>query len=517
MSSVTDPQPDPMADEIVAYLDGELPPTDCRRVENRLAADDEYRQQMHELDRAWEALDALPAPTVDDAFARTTIELACVAAEADFTEHTSVAKAAKRRRTQRRIAVGVAAIAFGFLTAWGLIPNRNTSLLANLPAIQQQSVLPYVEDVEFLRRLNATVPLEQLIKDKPAFKHNLDDLKSANSPSLDARREWVQSLQPEQKAELADGAKAFADLQPSSEEPQRMRKVMENIRAAADGAKLQETLVAYGQWLSRHTAGQQEEIREELQGATPEKQAKIIQKHVESESMQSLRHLSDDDAEKLRQVIIRLVKANTPEFMEQARQGRKGVRMNLEAPFAHQRATMAVLFDLLKGAKQEDTVKQLVAALSPEEQAHWEKLERSPRAFAKRGQLWVWIQDAMKLRADPQKLEEFFADESKLNKDERQKLLDEPRDRMQTDLERLYYRSELGIENPGQFFGDFGDPGHWSGRGMGPPPSGRDRLRPFGPRHERPPDGPPIDRRPDHLRQPPPPDQPPPDKKQEAI
>src|SRR2546421_727285 len=58
MSSIT-PQPEPpAADEIVAYLDGELPPQDCRRVESRLASDEGYRQQLHELDRAWEALDS---------------------------------------------------------------------------------------------------------------------------------------------------------------------------------------------------------------------------------------------------------------------------------------------------------------------------------------------------------------------------------------------------------------------------------------------------------------------------
>src|SRR3954469_14988563 len=109
MSSIA-PQPDPQAaDEIVAYLDGELPPQDCRRVENRLATDEGYRQDLHELDRAWEALDALPAPTVDDGFAQTTIELACVAAEADLSEHSAATKAANRHRIWRWIAAGVAA------------------------------------------------------------------------------------------------------------------------------------------------------------------------------------------------------------------------------------------------------------------------------------------------------------------------------------------------------------------------------------------------------------------------
>ena len=89
MSSVANPQSDPPNnDELVAYLDGELPPEECRVVEERLATDEEYRQQLRDLDQAWEALNALPAATVDDGFARTTIELACVQAEEDLTQQT---------------------------------------------------------------------------------------------------------------------------------------------------------------------------------------------------------------------------------------------------------------------------------------------------------------------------------------------------------------------------------------------------------------------------------------------
>src|SRR6185369_12825375 len=121
MSSIADPQPDPAADEIVAYLDGELPPQDCRRVESRLATDEEYRQELNDLDRAWEALDALPASTVDDGFARTTIELACVASEADFTDRTAAAKVANRNRMWRWIAAGVAAGLFGFIVGRALV------------------------------------------------------------------------------------------------------------------------------------------------------------------------------------------------------------------------------------------------------------------------------------------------------------------------------------------------------------------------------------------------------------
>src|SRR5262245_38388515 len=169
MSSVSDPQPDPTTDEIVAYLDGELPPPDCRRVESRLATDENYRQELNELDRAWEALDSLPSPTVDDAFARTTIELACVAAEADISEHAATAKLARRNRVWRWAAAGVAAGVFGFLVGSALIPHHNQALLADLPSIHQLNVLPDVENVEFLRLLSATVKPTQLVKDSAIY------------------------------------------------------------------------------------------------------------------------------------------------------------------------------------------------------------------------------------------------------------------------------------------------------------------------------------------------------------
>ena len=90
----------------------------------------------------------------------------------------------------------VAASVFGFLAGRALIPHRNGELLADLPAIQQQNVLPYVEDVEFLRLLSAAIPPEQFIKDAQTVDRNLKDLESANSPSLETRREWVESLPP---------------------------------------------------------------------------------------------------------------------------------------------------------------------------------------------------------------------------------------------------------------------------------------------------------------------------------
>src|ERR671922_129363 len=98
--SSSEPEFDSQAgDELVAYLDGELPPDECRGVEERLATDADYRQQLRDLDQAWEALDALPATNVDDQFARTTIEMVTVAAQRDIDQRTAQVTVARRSRT----------------------------------------------------------------------------------------------------------------------------------------------------------------------------------------------------------------------------------------------------------------------------------------------------------------------------------------------------------------------------------------------------------------------------------
>ena len=81
----------------MAYLDGELSAEECRRVEQRLANDADYRRRLTELEQAWSALEALPPTKVDDDFARTTIEMVDRAAEGDWAE--SATQAVGRRQT----------------------------------------------------------------------------------------------------------------------------------------------------------------------------------------------------------------------------------------------------------------------------------------------------------------------------------------------------------------------------------------------------------------------------------
>jgi anti-sigma-K factor RskA len=507
MSSVVDPQPDPAADEIVAYLDGELAPNDCRRVENRLATDEEYRQQLHDLDRAWEALDALPSPTVDDGFARTTIELACVAAQDDLSAHTAAAQKTKRLRLRRWMVAGAAAVLVGFLAGRALVPNRNEKLLNDLPAIEQLSVLPYVEDVEFLRKLVAIVPPEQLIKDEQSFDRNLKDLEHANNPSLESRREWIQSLPPEQKAELADHQRAFDDLT-LPDEQERMRELMAEIQQAPDAPALNRMLIAYGNWLSRHPAAQQEQLREKLQDLSSNDQADVVRNEIQGEQKRSWRHLSAEENKALRDEIFRIADENEAAFMQKIAKRPWGARMQNLTQDPVTRA-LAILW-FLDDKTYNQAIDRLIKTLSPETRAHWKNLPPAQGGFRK-PLLAEWVREAMHPKLDPADLEKFFAS-GELSHARQQELLDKPRSEMEAELKREYLDLELGIDK--NRFREFGMPRNLQGL---PGPLGPERPFGQGARREQRPDGGPNDQRPPN-RQRRPSDRPPQQSgKQESI
>ncbi|MBL9123382.1 MAG: hypothetical protein JNG90_07095, partial [Planctomycetaceae bacterium] len=145
-------EPTELDDELVAYLDGELEPADCRRIEELLARDDRARSRLRALERTWDALDELPRTTLDESFTRSTVEMIAVKAErdADQLEENLV-----RRRGRWLLGIGGAAAAalVGFALVRFSWPDPNRRLLEDLPVLEHLDEYSQVQDIDFLRQL----------------------------------------------------------------------------------------------------------------------------------------------------------------------------------------------------------------------------------------------------------------------------------------------------------------------------------------------------------------------------
>jgi hypothetical protein len=471
MSSITEPHSEqPAADELVAYLDGELGPEECRRVEERLAADAQYRQQLRELDLAWEALDVLPARKADDDFARTTMELVTVAAQGDASSFTAAAAEIQRRRKLCFAAAAIAGVLLGFGLARWTLPNQNRELLVDLPVIRHVDTLRQIESADFLRRLGTVVPAEQLMNDEAAIESEWKVMAATSGP-LETRRQWVENLSEEEKVVLAAQASRFKSLERIPGEQDRIRELERDVRAG--GEDIQRTFLAYEQWLSRLTAGRQEELRQNLLDLPVQDQVELVGDLVERQREQSWQPLSTEDAEKLRRVLLAIAAERQTELDAERRR-----RDGNDRPRRGEGGALTLLArELLRNNDDNNRLRRrVVNELSPEARNHLDSLS----GWRRNAQLWRWIVDSLQKKVDSDQLERFFAE--KLNNTQREQLLSLPPKEMQTQLERLYYATELGYGDAAQWWSEMRE-------SMGPNRPGPDR-REFRP------DGPPLERRP---------------------
>jgi anti-sigma factor RsiW len=469
--------PAPVPEELVAYLDGELSPDDCRQVEERLAADADYRQQLRDLDQAWEALDSLPSTAVDDDFARTTIEMVALSAQHERSQRASDVAATNRRQRLAWALGGGAVVTASFLVGRWLLPSADARLLVDLPVIRQVDLLTQIKDADFLRRLTKEGLPDQLATDAAAVEQEVAQIGAASDPSFTARREWIASLTPDRKADLAAQQDRFEEL-PDGERRQ-LQDLEHEIAAADDVVKLQRTMSAYGQWLTRQSSSVQSRLRNL---AIDDERIRDIRDIMQREDRLATQKLSPEDAKKLHAVILAIYDERREEFREAMRRFSnndrpRGLEGNRDAM-----ALVAVTWALRNQDPDDRTQRRIVEQLSPAAQDQLKRFARSDDERRARYQLWQWMREAMRPKREADNIERFFASEL-LTNEQRVRLLSLPRDEMDAELERMFLGAQLGGQRGAEWFGDFDRPGPPPGDGpFRGPPGGQ-----FGPP---PPDGP---------------------------
>lgn len=256
---------DPVLEQLVAYLDGELTPAESRAVEERLAVDAPYRRQLQQLQQSWDALDALPRTEVDEDFTRTTVEMVALRA-ADERDELLQAAGRQRLWTWAAIAAGaLLAVGLGFALVNSVASKANDRLLHDLPVIEQVDVYRQVESLAFLRQLDRSGLFEEepaevelggaAVGAAPAA---LAPLAAAARGDEAALRERVAALSAPEKEVLRQKRERFERL--PAEEQQRLRSLDAELAAAADRDRLRRVMFRYHDWLQTLASGQRADL-----------------------------------------------------------------------------------------------------------------------------------------------------------------------------------------------------------------------------------------------------------------
>ncbi|MEK6257293.1 MAG: hypothetical protein AABP62_01620 [Planctomycetota bacterium] len=142
-------------DDLVAYLDGELPDGQAQAIDQVLAQSEVARHEVEALARTWEMLDALPTPRASDEFVeRTMTTLRVGEVPYNITEQPWFAYVRKGSVLAVWFAVlGLSGwLGFQITTRW--VPNEQEQILEDLPLLQKFDAYQEVQNFDFLEQLN---------------------------------------------------------------------------------------------------------------------------------------------------------------------------------------------------------------------------------------------------------------------------------------------------------------------------------------------------------------------------
>jgi anti-sigma factor RsiW len=161
------PSHDTAESELVAYLDGELTDAQTEAVERRLSSDAEFRQRLHQLQRAWDLLDSLPRVEATEAFTQSTLEMVAVRAEADAAEGSRLTRAKRWLAISASGLGATAAVMAGFVFGRSLWPSPDEPLVRDMPVVERVDEYLLAENVEFLRMLQREGVFTEETRDAP--------------------------------------------------------------------------------------------------------------------------------------------------------------------------------------------------------------------------------------------------------------------------------------------------------------------------------------------------------------
>jgi len=489
----TDPQ---QLERIIAYLDGELSAEESAQVEQRLATDEEFRQDLQGAERAWAALDELSMAKVNEEFSRTTMEMVVDTARQDVEAKTLALPLQRRRHGLQPALLAATAMLLGMVVFRVASPAPQRRLLADLPVIQHIDLYRQFQSVTFLtdlqERLSQQRRPEGRLPVTPAEQEQLQAMQAEFHllTASNQRSSWLASLPPNKQLTLRAKYNRFQDLSPQRQE--ELRALHAEIEAASEREQLLQTLFRYQLWLSNLSQSEQYGLRE-LPSA--ERARQVAERMQQAASEQLFRLTADQLAHlqaSLQPQILKTLRKSKQAFATERSEWAKREQKRFREMSEDEQRMRAIHF-AMKGApeKMHQLSDLIVAALPAQVQGAFENLPPWEKAALFRG----WMRQARAEKKSnrqngkrkpgeiaEEELADFFVDE--LEPMVKERLLALPRDKMKQQLQRLYRGGPMPEADHHE------PPPEWGGP---PLPSGPEGRRRGGRRdeHWRPPPGPP--------------------------
>lgn len=311
--SIDDGSPGDLDEQLVAYLDGELDDNQRAAIEERLMEDPACKLRMRSLQQTFDMLDELPRTTVNNDFARTTVEMIAVHASQEL-------EIVQQRRPWKFTAATVGllfstAITFlvGIVIVRGYQREQQRELLEGLAVAEHLRAYSQVKsdaDLKFFASL-AELPSWQ---DHVSISRDLEEL-----PIRKVEGRLSAVAEPQRTTQLAEmPADLKRDLQLQYEQfvaqPEarqaELKAYVQQIEARADAGKLTETLVSYVDWLDTLSPPKQTKV----QSASAAERLAMVTEMIDESRKGDRDQLAAEDLDTLYQALLQIARSRVEQL-----------------------------------------------------------------------------------------------------------------------------------------------------------------------------------------------------------
>lgn len=248
-------------DDLVAYLDGELPDAQAQQIDQVLARSEVARHEVEALARTWEMLDVLPTLKAPPEFTERTMSTLKVA-EVPF--NLSEQSWFVYLKQAGLVAAWLAALSLsgwlGFQVTNAWIENPSQQMLTDLPTLQNLDLYQEIESFDFLDKLQKSKLFDETADKPETAGTTTRSMTGASGKTIRERHELVARMSQMERDRLQRNLQAFHQAGPAKQVEYRQltEQLNENRQT---GGHLSSLLQIYSAWLHTLTPSQREELR----------------------------------------------------------------------------------------------------------------------------------------------------------------------------------------------------------------------------------------------------------------
>lgn len=305
---------DQLDEQLVAYLDGELPPEERIVLETRLGRDSSLRMRLRTLQHGWDMLDELPMATPSAVFLESTIRMAALEASQGKSS-TNGSRTNGWLKSKRLWVSLITILCLGIGVAGARVRERQQFRLqlSHLPVAMHVDAYLNANDISMMRTLMHLPQWQKAVEIAERFgEWDFSLHQRIDQATVSQRNHLLQELPIEHQQVVMQSWQRFEKLDPAAKT--LVLETAQQVSDQSDSADLLATMDRFARWRESLAPAQRDQITSGDVEGRIKAIDEALQRTMRQWTQQTSRLLTEEDIETIYHVVRQIARLRIEEL-----------------------------------------------------------------------------------------------------------------------------------------------------------------------------------------------------------